>query len=117
MNQDKKPKPYADLRVKVRSYEKDGEIKNVYATIGTLFASPHLSNMYAQIDTLPIGKEWDGRVFVNPRADWQPPEKVKDVLPDDNFDKKPIDFDNVRIALGNDYDLDNKPINPNDIPF
>jgi hypothetical protein len=67
---DSKPKLYADLRVKTGTYEKDGKPKNRYATIGALFATPHKSNMYIQIDTLPrdIGA-WDGRIYVNPREE------------------------------------------------
>lgn len=59
-------KLYARLRVKTGSYEKDGKKKNRYSEIGVMFASPHFSNMYLQIETLPIGNEWDGRVYIDP---------------------------------------------------
>ena len=51
---DNRPKLYARLRARIGSYEQDGKSKNRYADIGVLFASPHFSNMYMQIDTLPI---------------------------------------------------------------
>lgn len=63
---DHKPKLYARLRVKTGEYEQDGKTKNRYAEVGVLFASPHFNNMYMQIDTLPISKDWDGRIYVNP---------------------------------------------------
>lgn len=69
-------KAYADLRVRVRTYDKDGEKKSVYQTIGTLYASPHFSNMSIRIDTLPINQEWDGQVYVSPR---EPKEESKEV--------------------------------------
>lgn len=48
-------KPYADLKVKVREYtDKDGNTKGVWREIGTLFSSPHQSNMFISIDTLPL---------------------------------------------------------------
>jgi hypothetical protein len=107
MNENR-PQLYADLRVKTGSYEVDGKTKNRYAEIGVLFASPHFSNMYMQIDTLPISKDWDGRIYVNPRS-----EKVedtpthnrpltqhevlneahKDSLPTDEDLSKPLDFE------------------------
>jgi len=74
--EDHKPQLYADLRVKTGTYEQDGKTKNRYADIGVLFASPHFNNMYMQIDTLPISKDWDGRIYVNPRE--QPKPTVKD---------------------------------------
>jgi len=60
-------KLYGDLRVKIGTYEKEGKIKNRYTNIGVLFASEHFNNMYMVIDSLPISKEWDGVVYVNPR--------------------------------------------------
>ena len=60
-------KLYGDLRVKTGTYEKEGKIKNRYTNIGVLFASEKFNNMYMVIDSLPISKEWDGVVYVNPR--------------------------------------------------
>jgi hypothetical protein len=66
-----KLQPYADLRVKTGTYEKDGKTKNRYITVGTLLSTPHHSNMVIRIDALPTNKEWDGTVYVNPREEWQ----------------------------------------------
>jgi hypothetical protein len=99
-----KPKLYARLRVKTGEYESDGKTKNRYAEIGVLFASPHFSNMYMNIDTLPISKDWDGRVFVNPieqaDTDESPTHKfnkeiTKDILPTDEDIDKPVDFSEI----------------------
>lgn len=47
-------KPYADLKVKIRTYkDKDGNDKNVWLTIGTLFASEHFNNMFITLDAVP----------------------------------------------------------------
>ncbi len=48
--EDSKPKLYARLRVKTGEYDDNGKTKNRYADIGVLFASPHFSNMYMNID-------------------------------------------------------------------
>lgn len=94
--QDNKTQPYADLRVKTGTYEKDGKQKNRYAVVGVLFASPHFSNMYMQIDSLPLSKDWDGRVYVNPREK-KPGSDVtqkKDIVPEDIPDG-PIDLSQI----------------------
>lgn len=110
--EDHKPQIYADLRVKTGSYLADGKTKNRYAVIGVLFASPHFSNMYMQIDTLPISKDWDGRVYVNPRN-----EKNEESI---NLDNRPISQHEVLEVAGkdnlpNDDDL-SKPLDF-EIPF
>ena len=87
-NANNKPKLYARLRVKTGTYEKDGVVKNSYAEIGRLMASPHFSNMYMQLDSLPINKDWDGRVYVNP-IDKVDEEDEEDVVVGQN-DKAPF---------------------------
>lgn len=102
------PTLYADLRVKTGSYEKDGKTKNRYAVVGVLFASPHFSNMYMQLDTVPISKDWDGRIYVNPREDRKPdtrPIAQHEVLEQAHKDNIPTNEDVE------------KPINLSDIPF
>lgn len=66
-------RPYADLRVKVREYEKDGKKKGVYRTIGTLLSSPHRNHEVIQIDLLPKDN-WDGMVYVDKRGDFPDPK-------------------------------------------
>jgi len=112
---DHKPQLYADLRVKTGEYEKDGKTKNRYAEIGVLFASPHFNNMYMQIDTLPIGNEWDGRIYVNPR----PQEPPKDTpTPQKSDNELTNDFNKTMLQdnLPNDDDVD-KPIDMSEIKF
>ena len=61
---DSKLKPYADLKVKTRTYiDKDGKEKGVWLTIGTLFSSPHGSNLTIKIDAIPTG-DWNGFVSI-----------------------------------------------------
>ena len=82
---DHKPKLYARLRVKTGEYKTDdGKMKNRYADVGVLFASPHFNNMYMNLDTLPISKDWDGRIFVNPI------EENRNVKADDFKDDTPL---------------------------
>jgi len=111
--EDSKPKLYARLRVKTGEYESDGKMKNRYAEVGVLFASPHFSNMYMNIDTLPISKDWDGRIYVNPI------EENRTIQVDDYKDTSPISQDQVlKIAdnLPTDEDMD-KPVDLGAIPF
>lgn len=67
----KQIKPYADLKVKVREYEGlDGKVKGAYVKIGTLFASPHFTHMFINIEALPLNIAlWDGSVSVFKRTD------------------------------------------------
>lgn len=108
---DNKPQLYADLRVKTGSYEVDGKTKNRYAEIGVLFASPHFSNMYMQIDTLPINKDWDGRIYVNPRND-----KTEETTSTQPITQHQVLEEAHRDNLPNDEDVD-KPISLSEIPF
>lgn len=62
---DSKLKPHGNIVVKVREYEdKDGNMKAVWQRIGTLFASPHFSNIRIKIDSVPLN--WDGFAGVYP---------------------------------------------------
>lgn len=64
---DSKLKPYADLKYKARTYtDKDGKEKGVWVQVGTLFASPHMSNMAIKLDTIPVG-EWNGWISIYKR--------------------------------------------------
>lgn len=59
-----KLKPYADLKYKARTYvDKDGKEKGVWVQVGTLFSSPHGSNMTIKLDAMPVG-EWNGWLSV-----------------------------------------------------
>ena len=100
-------KLYARLRVKTGEYTQDGKTKNRYSDIGVMFASEHFNNMFLQIDTLPVSKEWDGRVFVNPIEEKKEDrplkqhevlEKARDVAPTD-IDDKPIDLSELHIPF------------------
>ncbi len=113
-----KTKLYARLRVKTGEYEQDGKTKNRYSDIGVLFASPHFSNMFIQIETLPINKDWDGRIYVNPIEenkqiqldDFKNEEPKTDKQMTHEFNKK-ITQDTVI------EDIDDKPIDLSEIPF
>lgn len=54
-----------DVRAIVRTYKKDGEDKNVYANVGTAWVSPHASTITIQLDTMPIAKDWNGKLYIN----------------------------------------------------
>ena len=50
-------KPYAELKYKARTYtDNDGKEKGVWVKLGTLFASPHMSNMTIKLDVVPVGE-------------------------------------------------------------
>ena len=96
-------KLYAKLRVKTGEYSQDGKTKNRYADVGVLFASEHFNNMFIQLDTLPINKDFDGRIFINPieetdrqRTDRPHADKTAsgDVILED-IDDKPIDLSEI----------------------
>lgn len=99
-----------DVRAVVRTYIQGGETKNVYQTIGTAWVSPHESTITVQIETLPISKDWNGKLFIN-----KPYEK-KD---EGKFDK---DIEMVK-ELGKARqdvileDIDDKPIDLSELPF
>lgn len=63
---EKKLKPYADITVVTGKYMKDGRERNRYHKIGTLFASPHFSNMTIKLDSMPLN---DGWLKIFPRDD------------------------------------------------
>ena len=115
---DNRPKLYARLRARIGSYEQDGKSKNRYADIGVLFASPHFSNMYMQIDTLPISKDWDGRIYVNPI------EENKQIQLDDFKNEEPKNDKQMTHEFNKKItqdavidDIDDKPIDLSSIPF
>lgn len=66
---DSKLKPYADLKYKARTYiDKEGNEKGVWVQLGTLFSSPHGSNMTIKLDVVPVG-EWNGWVSIFKREE------------------------------------------------
>lgn len=76
---DKKLRPIADLKVKTREYvDKDGKTKGVWITVGTLFSTPHGSNMSIKIDAIPTG-DWNGFVSVFKREEQEQPSGGNDV--------------------------------------
>ena len=64
-----------DVRAITRTYEKDGETKNFYQTVGTAWVSEHGSKISVQLETIPINQDWDGRLFIS-----KPYEPVKKPL-------------------------------------
>lgn len=70
---DSKLKPYADLKYKARTYtDKEGNEKGVWVQVGTLFSSPHGSNMTIKLDTIPVGNpDWKGFIAVFKREDFE----------------------------------------------
>jgi len=52
-----------DIRAVIGTYEKDGQQKARYATVGALFEGQ--KGMVAKLDLLPTNPEWDGTLFFN----------------------------------------------------
>jgi len=82
-----------DARAIVRTYkDTDGKDKNIYQTIGTAWVSPHGSTVTIQLETLPISKDWNGKIYINEPYEKKEPQseshafnkKVHDKLPDDD---------------------------------
>ena|SRR3990167_1975180 len=101
-----------DVRAIVRTYkDTDGKDKNVYQTVGTAWVSPHESTITVQIETLPISKDWNGKLYIN-----KPYEKKDET---GKYDKdiatiKAIGDAKKDIVL---EDIDDKPIDLSEIPF
>jgi len=85
-----------EVRAIVRTYidKETNKDKNVYQTVGTAWVSPHASTITVQLETVPISKDWNGKLYLN-----KPYEKVddkpKDILPTDEDLDKPIDTSTV----------------------
>ena len=96
-----------DVRAVVRTYKKDGKDVNAYETIGTAWVSPHASTISIQLDTLPISKDWNGKLYINkpygPKEDKSANELThefnkmvtSDNLPSDEEGDKPIDLSEI----------------------
>lgn len=90
-----------DIRAKVREYKdnKTGEVKNVYATIGSAWIGEKTNSI--SLDTIPVN--WDGKAFLNepyekksdkPMTQAQALNGGKDVVLED-IDDKPIDLSSI----------------------
>lgn len=88
-----------DIRAKVREYKdnKTGEVKNVYATIGSAWIGDKTNSI--SLDTIPVN--WDGKAFLNepyekdkPMTQAQALNGGKDVVLDD-IDDKPISLESI----------------------
>jgi hypothetical protein len=80
-----------DARVKVGTYEKDGQTKTRYMNIGVGFVSEHGSNVYLQIDTLPRDvANWDGRIFLSARGEKKPEPAADETDQPINMDDIPF---------------------------
>ena len=67
---DKKPKPYGDLKVALRKYkDSEGKEKTAWLKVGTLFSTPHGSNMFIVLEALPLNKDWSGLISVFKKED------------------------------------------------
>lgn len=65
-----------DIRAKIGEYEKDGETKSRYSTIGAVLETKN-GGMMIKIDSIPVG--WEGFAYLN-----EPYEnKTNDVAPTD----------------------------------
>lgn len=110
-------RPYADLKVKIREYDdrETGKKKGVWASVGTILATPHLSSMFIVLDSIPVNSldksgnkaPFDGRVSVFKRDDFGEMGEVTSAY--DLVTNKPKD-----VVL---EDIDDKPIDLSEIPF
>jgi len=114
---DQKYRPYADLKVKVHEYDdkETGKKKGVWMSVGTIFATPHLSSQFMVMDALPINSlnrdgnkiPFDGKVSIFKRDDFGDQDEVTSA--DDLVTNKSKD-----VVL---KDIEDKPIDLSEIPF
>lgn len=75
-----KLKPYADIKYKVRTYtDENGKEKGVWITVGTLFSSPHGSNMTIKMDSVPVG-DWNGWLAIYKREESEDIKQVSEEI-------------------------------------
>ena len=65
---DKQWSRYADVKRITGKYTKDGKERNRYHTIGTIVATPHLSQQFLVLDSLPNAGE---KLAIFIKEDWQ----------------------------------------------
>lgn len=62
---DSKLRPLANIKAKVGTYvDKDGKEKGRWVDVGTLFSSPHGTNMTIKLDSVPVSPDWRGWLSV-----------------------------------------------------
>lgn len=62
---DSKLRPIANIKAKVGTYtDRDGKEKGRWVDVGTLFSSPHGSNMTIKLDSVPVSPDWKGWLSV-----------------------------------------------------
>lgn len=72
-----------DVSAIIRTYEKDGEKKNVYTKVGTAWVSEHGSKISIELDVLPVSKDWNNKLYINKpyeKKEVQPPNEVLDTV-------------------------------------
>lgn len=102
-----KPIPFADITVKNGTYEKDGETRNRYHKIGTLFVySEETKELLAghrvgiKLDSLPAqGEGWLSvfeRSAKEEKSGYEKAKEVRDSLDTiSEVDEEPINLDNI----------------------
>lgn len=104
---DDKPKlqPYGDIVVVTGKYMKDGKERNRYKNIGTLFATPHFSNISIKLEALPLNSDGWLRVF--------PREGSENMKPKDDG----VSPGMQKMAKDVIHEVGDEPISLDDIPF
>lgn len=93
---DDKPKlqPYGDIVAVTGKYVKDGKERNRYKNIGTLFATPHFSNISIKLEALPLNGDGWLRVFPREGSEnMKPKDEPKDVVHE--VGDEPISLDDI----------------------
>jgi hypothetical protein len=85
-----------DVRAIVRTYfdKEENKDKNVYQTVGTAWVSPHESTITVQLDSVPVGKDWNGKLYINKPYEKKEEKKSEDVILED-IDDSPIDLSEI----------------------
>lgn len=94
-----------DVKAIVRTYkDADGKDKNVYQVVGTAWVSEHGNAITIVLDTIPVSREWNNKLYVFAQEKKEEADKYADAH---NFNKTTLD--NVPKDINERVDLSEIP--------
>lgn len=82
-------RPYMDICRATGKYEKDGKTRNRYHKIGNIISTPHHSNQFMVLDSLPVPGE---RLALFVSDKWKEPDESTEAVSDDPINLEDIPF-------------------------
>ena len=79
-----------DIKFPARTYQMQGVDKTYWTTHGTLWVDDKTKKMTIQLDSLPLYKDFTGKMWVFEKSEYDSPNsfgdgKTRDGLPDDDL--------------------------------